>query len=101
MAIGPSKKAVESHFRNQHRIVGTQLQDALAFADSIPQLNDPITINLPHDYSFAIQGIAIYTGYSCTSCRYLTRNNKNIIIHQTNANYLASDSEPRWQTVML
>ncbi|KAH6957653.1 hypothetical protein BKA56DRAFT_681012 [Ilyonectria sp. MPI-CAGE-AT-0026] len=46
MAIKPGVKAVESYFRNRHKTTETQLQEALTFASSTPQLHDPATNNM-------------------------------------------------------
>lgn len=76
-------KGVASHFRNRHKLTGKELQAVLSFASTIPHVSDPATVELPHDHSAPIQHLPQLKGYSCTSCRHLTVNEKNAITHQT------------------
>ena len=79
--IKPGKSTI-SHFRNQHKLKGQELQQVGSFAASIPHVSDPATVELPQDGSIAIDGLPKLKGYSCTSCRYLTVNRDNVVAHQ-------------------
>ncbi|KAK3314427.1 hypothetical protein B0H66DRAFT_589415 [Apodospora peruviana] len=89
-----------SHFRNQHKLKGNELQQVLTFAASIQHLSDPATVDLPQDGSVAIDGLPQLKGYSCMSCRYMTINRDNAVAHQrTEAHTVVGG--PGWTVVTL
>ncbi|KAK3331562.1 hypothetical protein B0H66DRAFT_487755, partial [Apodospora peruviana] len=89
-----------SHFRNQHKFKGNELQQVLTFAASIQHLSDPATVDLPQDGSVAIDGLPQLKGYSCMSCRYMTINRDNAMAHQrTEAHTVVGG--PGWTVVTL
>ncbi|RFN46146.1 hypothetical protein FIE12Z_9605 [Fusarium flagelliforme] len=92
VAIKPQPAQVERHYRNCHKTTGQPLQDIIAFAELFspsgwqPQeLKDPTNENmeLPTDGSPPIPGLKTYKGLSCESCRFLTRNSRNLATHET------------------
>jgi hypothetical protein len=91
VAIKPGIDQVEHHYRNRHKTAGRQLREVIAFAASFspsgPQplaLRDPTDkdIELPADGGPPIPGLETYAGFSCKSCRYLTRDRSNRDRHQ-------------------
>ncbi|PCD25888.1 hypothetical protein AU210_012322 [Fusarium oxysporum f. sp. radicis-cucumerinum] len=95
-AIKPERAQVERHYRNCHKTIGQPLQEVIAFAESFsssgwrPQaLKDPTdeNIELPPDGSPPIPGLKTYKGLSCESCRFLTRNSRNLATHETRARH--------------
>ncbi|OAQ71908.1 hypothetical protein VFPPC_12026 [Pochonia chlamydosporia 170] len=71
---------VKSHFSHIHRVKGEQLKDIADYANA-DSLHDPNTIELPADWSEPVPIIKIEHGFSCNSCRYLTRSEKNALHH--------------------
>jgi hypothetical protein len=95
-AIKPGTDQVKHHYRNRHRTVGAQLQEVIAFAASFspsgsrPQaLQDPTDENmeLPVDGCPPIAELETYAGFSCKSCRHLTRDRSNRDRHQVLAKH--------------
>ncbi|KAF4342471.1 hypothetical protein FBEOM_3588 [Fusarium beomiforme] len=92
VAIKPRIDQVENHYRHRHKTAGRQLQEVIAFAASFSPssgsqplaLRDPTDkdIELPADGGPPIPGLEIYAGFSCKSCRYLTRDRSNRDRHQ-------------------
>ncbi|KLP12887.1 Uncharacterized protein LW94_14400 [Fusarium fujikuroi] len=91
VAIRPHVNQVEHHYRNRHKTAGRQLQEVIAFAASFSPsgsqplaLRDPTDkdIELPADRGPPIPGLEIYPGFSCKSCRHLTRDRSNRDRHQ-------------------
>ncbi|KAF5234897.1 hypothetical protein FAUST_7386, partial [Fusarium austroamericanum] len=92
-AIKPGVDQVKRHYRGCHRTVGAQLQEVVAFAASFaPSGLQPRTLRdptdgsdeglLPADGSPPIAGLETYAGFSCKSCRHLTRDRSNRDRHQ-------------------
>ncbi|RFN54792.1 hypothetical protein FIE12Z_930 [Fusarium flagelliforme] len=92
-AIKPGVDQVKRHYRDCHRTVGAQLQEVVAFAASFaPSGSQPRTLRdptdesdealLPADGSPPIAGLETYAGFSCKSCRHLTRDRSNRDRHQ-------------------
>ncbi|KAL3587410.1 hypothetical protein FPOAC2_13307 [Fusarium poae] len=133
-AIKPGVDQVKRHYRNCHRTVGAQLQEVVAFAASFaPSGSQPRTPRdptdesdealLPADGSPPIAGLETYAGFSCKSCRHLTRDRSNRDRHQilarhyeeegygqeeekeeeeeTEAGYKSSRQRRNWEPVML
>ncbi|RKK57675.1 hypothetical protein BFJ69_g17454 [Fusarium oxysporum] len=92
VAIKPRVDQVENHYRHRHKTAGRQLQEVIAFAASFSPssgsqplaLRDPTNkdIELPADGGPPIPGLEIYAGFSCKSCRHLTRDRSNRDRHQ-------------------
>ncbi|KAJ0124103.1 Uncharacterized protein HZ326_31482, partial [Fusarium oxysporum f. sp. albedinis] len=91
VAIKPGIDQVEHHYRNRHKTAGRQLREVIAFAASFSPsgsqplaLRDPTDkdIELPADGGPPIPGLETYAGFSCKSCRYLTRDRSNRDRHQ-------------------
>ncbi|KAL9560703.1 hypothetical protein ACKAV7_015194 [Fusarium commune] len=92
VAIKPRIDQVENHYRHRHKTAGRQLQEVIAFAASFSPssgsqplaLRDPTDkdIELPANGGPPIPGLEIYAGFSCKSCRYLTRDRSNQDRHQ-------------------
>lgn len=95
----PGKSTI-SHFRNQHKLKGQELQQVVSFAASIPHVSDPATVELPQDGSIAVDELPKLKGYSCTSCRYLTINRDNVVAHQRTEAHTTSRG-PGWTVVTL
>jgi hypothetical protein len=87
-AIKPGVDQVKRHYRDCHRTVGAQLQEVVAFAASFaPSGSQPRTLRdptdasdealLPADGSPPVAGLETYAGFSCKSCRHLTRDRSN------------------------
>ncbi|KAG7408575.1 hypothetical protein Forpe1208_v012130 [Fusarium oxysporum f. sp. rapae] len=92
VAIKPRVDQVENHYRHRHKTARRQLQEVIAFAASFSPssgsqplaLRDPTDkdIELPADGGPPIPGLEIYAGFSCKSCRHLTRDRSNRDRHQ-------------------
>ena len=118
-AIKPGADQVKHHYRNRHRTVKAQLQEVVAFAASFSPsgsrpraLRDPTDkdIELPVDRSLPIAELEIYAGFSCKSCRHLTRDRSNRDRHQALARHNEEEHEEEgrssrqrrnWESVML
>jgi superfamily II DNA helicase RecQ len=70
----------EAHFR-RHKITGDVLQAVLSVASSTSLLHDPRSVVLPPDGSLAIEGLPVFSGFSCQACRYLTCNKTKMYAH--------------------
>jgi hypothetical protein len=101
-AIKPGTDQVKHHYRNRHRTVGAQLQEVIAFAASFSPsgsrpraLQDPTDedIELPVDGSPPIAELETYAGFSCKSCRHLTRDRSNRDRHQVLAKHNKEEHE--------
>jgi hypothetical protein len=117
-AIKPGTDQVRHHYRNRHRTVGAQLQEVTAFATSFSPsgsqpraLQDPTEkdMELPVDGSPPIAELEVYAGFSCKSCRHLTRDRSNRDRHQILAKHNEEEHEEgesssqrrNWESVML
>jgi hypothetical protein len=101
-AIKPGTEQVKHHYRNRHRTVGAQLQEVIAFAASFSPsgsrprtLRDPTDedMELPADGSPPIAELETYAGFSCKSCRHLTRDRSNRDRHQILAKHNEEEEE--------
>jgi hypothetical protein len=101
-AIKPGTDQVKHHYRNRHKTVGAQLQEVIAFAASFSPsgsrpraLQDPTVedMELPADGSPPIAELETYAGFSCKSCRHLTRDRSNRDRHQVLARHNKEEHE--------
>ncbi|KAL5592811.1 hypothetical protein FOBRF1_013119 [Fusarium oxysporum] len=112
-AIKPGVDQVRRHYRDCHRTVGAQLREVVAFAASFaPSGSQPRTLRdptdesdealLPADGTPPIAGLETYAGFSCKSCRHLTRDRSNRDRHQMLARHHEEEGQRRnWERVML
>ncbi|KAK5996336.1 hypothetical protein PT974_03092 [Cladobotryum mycophilum] len=101
-AIRPAASAVASHFRKQHKLTGDSLQRVTAFNDSRrASLKDPRTVELPSDHSLPLSDLPVLGGYSCTECRHLTINKKNMFTHQGQSSHGLDVGQTGWVKVAL
>ena len=77
-AVRPGDK-ISSHFR-LHRVKGQLLADIVAYYEGMA-LNDPVTEVLPADGSRPVRELPILDGFSCTQCRFLSRERDNLTRH--------------------
>ena len=97
----PPGKSVETHFRKIHKETGARLANILRFASSRPSLCDPATAELPCDGAIQVEGLHVYHGYSCTECRYLTTNRKNIATHWTRLGHRSINGQTEFTKVLI
>lgn len=71
---------ITRHFRSVHALKGSELSQVISRCAE-QQAEDPHEAEIPEDGSTAIAQLPTLSGYSCTGCRYLTVNRKNIITH--------------------
>jgi Orsellinic acid/F9775 biosynthesis cluster protein D len=74
-------KGLFRHLQDVHKVSAATRQPLLDHCQSLDLITQPKDLQLPPDYSLALQFLPVQEGYSCRQCRFLTCSEKFVHVH--------------------